>query len=271
MEHNEWLKSILKAREEREKRLLDGPRNWFSLAGLFWLEEGDNSFGGAEGNKVMLVGLPEKCGNLYLQNGKVVLSEAIPGLLLNGKPAECRELHSDADGEPDLLEIGSFSLMVIKRGEFFLLRTRDNEAKTLKNFHGLNYFPPDPQYRVQARFIPYDPPRNITVSNAIGLQEESRVLGKLLFTLQRYVLELEVEEAGEEGLVNFVDECKTDSTYPGGRWLTLPLPLKEEVTLDFNLAGNWPCAYTPWATCPLPPQNNRLYIRVEAGEKRYHD
>lgn len=97
------------------------------------------------------------------------------------------------------------------------------------------------------------------------------MLGEVHFNLDGKDLVLQVEDAEDEGLISFVDETRKDLTYPGGRLLTLPKPLIETFRLDFNAALNWPCAYTPWATCPLPPKENFLPVRIEAGEMRYHD
>ncbi len=268
----EYIDQIEKSRETRDARMTANPRNWLSLVGLFWLEEGNNTFGKDEKNKVTLSTLPlDHCGTLHLKDGKVSLVEADVHITLNGQPAEKRLLSADTDDQPDIIEAGSICMMVLRRGEHTLLRAWDREAQAVKDFKGLKYFTVDEHYRVSSRFIPYDPPKNITIHDAIGGQHEGAILGRVLFTLNGVDCSLEVEDAEDEGLISFVDQTKKDATYPGGRYITLPKPIAEQGFLDFNLAANWPCAYTSFATCPLPPLANHLPILIEAGEKRYHD
>lgn len=267
-----YIELITQERKVRDERMTANPRNWLSLVGLFWLEEGDNSFGMDEKNKISLPTLPsDHCGTLHLKKGQVSLKEAVSEVSLNGKLAELRVLFTDSDDQPDIIEVGSICMMVLRRGEHTLLRAWDREAQAVKDFKGLKYFTVDEHYRVSSRFIPYDPPKNITIHDAIGGQHEGAILGRVLFTLNGVDCSLEVEDAEDEGLISFVDQTKKDATYPGGRYITLPKPIAEQVILDFNQAANWPCAYTSFATCPLPPLANHLPIRIEAGEKRYHD
>jgi uncharacterized protein len=267
-----YTESIIKIRKERDEHMVDHPRNWLALVGLFWLEEGDNPFGKSEANKIVLPSLPlDRCGNLRLDNDSVFLTEAADCVTLNGHSAKLQKISCDMDETPDLLEAGSILMMVLKRREHTLLRTWDREASAVKEFKGLNYFPIDRAYCLPARFEAYNPPKTILIHDAIGGQHESSILGRVHFSINNTLCSLEVEDAGDEGLISFVDLTKTDSTYPGGRYITLPKPIEDQVTLDFNLASNWPCAYTSYATCPLPPQANHLPVRIEAGEKRYHD
>ncbi len=266
------LETLLQSRKERDERVKTNPRHWLALAGLFWLEEGDNPFGSADSNKIVLPGFPHpRSGCLRLENGQVCLTEAAEGVLLNRQTAELRILKADADGDPDLVEAGPIHLMVINRGGKAMLRAWDVDSPSLKAFKGFKYFPVNPAFNVEASFIPYDPPRIFTVTDVIGSQHESSMLGEVHFNLDGKDLVLQVEDAEDEGLISFVDETRKDLTYPGGRLLTLPKPLIETFRLDFNAALNWPCAYTPWATCPLPPKENFLPVRIEAGEMRYHD
>lgn len=272
MTDKSYIDSIAQERKAREARMTAHPRNWLSLVGLFWLEEGNNTFGCGTENKIYLSALPDEyCGSLRLENGNACLIEATENVTLNGQPAEKRLLSADTDDQPDLIEAGSISMMVIRRGEHTLLRAWDRDARAVKDFKGLNYFAVDECWCLPARFIPYDPPKTITIHDAIGGQREGAILGRVLFALNDIEYSLEVEDADDEGLISFVDQTKKDTTYPGGRYITLPKPINEQVILDFNQAANWPCAYTSFATCPLPPLANHLPIRIEAGEKRYHD
>lgn len=263
---------ILQSRKDRDDRVLKNPRHWLALAGLFMLEEGDNPFGSADANKIVLPGFPlPHCGNLLLKNGQISLTEAAEGVLLNNQKAELRPLKADIDGDPDLIEAGPIHLMVIRRGGKALLRAWDVASPALKDFKGFKYFPINPDLCLKAVFLPYDPPKTFTVTDVIGTQYESSMLGEVHFKLNGQDHVLQVEDAEDEGLISFMDETRKDLTYPGGRHLTLPKPLSENLTLDFNTALNWPCAYTAWATCSLPPKENLLPVRIEAGEMRYHD
>ena len=239
---------------------------------FFWLEEGDNSFGSAESNKIMLPGFPHpRSGCLHLEGDQVSLTEAAEDVLLNQQKAELRVLKADTEGDPDLIEVGSIHLMVIRRGGKAMLRAWDVDSQVVKDFKGFKYFPIEQKFCLAASFTPFDPPKTFTVTDVIGSQHESAMLGEVHFTIDGLNFILEVEDADDDGLISFVDETRKDLTYPGGRLLTLPKPLNHSVILDFNTAVNWPCAYTPWATCPLPPKSNTLPVRIEAGEMRYHD
>lgn len=272
MAQNNTIQKITEFRNYRDKLPFSNPRHWLALAGLFWLEEGDNPFGSADSNKIVLPGFPHpRSGCLRLEGDQVSLTEAAEGVQLNRQTAEMRILKADADGDPDLIEAGRIHLMVIRRGGKAMLRAWDVEAQAVKDFKGFKYFTVNPDFCVKAAFIPYDPPRTFTVTDVIGSQHESAMLGEVHFKLNGQDLVLQVEDAEDEGLISFVDETRKDLTYPGGRQLVLPKPLGETFTLDFNTALNWPCAYTPWATCPLPPKSNFLPVRIEAGEMRYHD
>lgn len=267
-----YSEQIIKFRQERDQRMLANPRNWLALVGLFWLEKGENAFGSDIANKIAIPSFPFSCcGSLFLDKGQVSLVEFHPQVTLNGSSPTPRTLYSDADDTPDLIEIGTISLMVIRRGEYILLRAWDSAAPAVKDFSGLHYFSIDENFCIPARFTPYEPPKTIMIQDMIGGQHEAAVLGKVDFSVNGVACSLEVEDAGDEGLINFVDETKKDKSYPGGRFITLPTPIIQQVSLDFNMAMNWPCAYTSYATCPLPPPENQLPVRIEAGEMRYHD
>lgn len=267
-----YHETITKLREERDARVTARPQNWLSLAGLFWLEEGDNPFGSADSNKVIITGLPAACrGNINVQAGSACLKEIAPGFTLNGRPPELRALHADTEDEPDLLEAGPISMMILKRGDRLLLRVWDATAPAVKKFKGLKYFPVDPDYCLEADFVSYNPPKIHKIMDVLGFEHENALLGQVRFRLDDQEWSLDVEDADDEGLISFTDDTRKDMSYPGGRFLTLKKPLGGQVILDFNLAANWPCAYTSFATCPLPPKSNQLSIRIEAGEMRYHE
>lgn len=270
MTENSYTEQVLTQRAEREKRLLANPRNWFSLIGLFPLIEGVNSIGGTGDNAIAIPGLPqEQFAAVVLEKSSVFLSAAVDNVLINNKPAELRRLLTDHDPETDVLSIGSIHIIVIRRGERFFLRAWDVQSPAARNFSGLNYFPVNPDYRILAKFVPFVGPKIIPVEDVIGTNYKVKYIGKAFFTINETPCSLIAELDEDELLFSFTDQTKSDATYPGGRLFTSCLPENDTIVLDFNLARNWPCAYTPHATCTLPPFENHLPVRIEAGEKRY--
>ena len=272
MSDNSYHERIQKVRENQNKEMTASPLNWLSLIGLFWLEEGDNSFGSHETNKIIMPVLVHKRSGVFrFENGKVFLFSAEDsGLRVNGRLPDSRPLRADRDGEPDLIETGSLAMRVIKRGQRTLLRVWDKETPAARNFTGLNYYPIKPEYCISARFVLYNPPKIVRVLDAIGNEYDGEFVGQAQFSWNGVECHLDAQGAGEELLFNFTDKTKEDATYPGGRFMTVPRPEGGQVILDFNLASNWPCAYTSFAACPIPPIENRLAVRIEAGEMKYH-
>lgn len=270
MSTDTYSDSILQQRDAREKRLIANPRNWFSLIGLFLLAEGNNTLGAGRAGSVNIPGLPKGFSAvLVLNKGKVSLGEFTSGLLVNGEAAKARVLGTDQDEVTDILAIGDIHIIVIQRGERFFLRAWDLQAPAARDFSGLRYFPVDPTFRITAQFTAFPQPQILPVEDMIGTRYESEFIGRATFILHGETCSLIAEEDDEALLFSFTDLTKTDATYPGGRFFTTPLPENGKVVLDFNLANNWPCAYTPYATCPLPPYENHLKVRIQAGEKRY--
>ncbi len=272
MNLSSYIESIQQIRKERDQQMVANRRNWLSLCGLFWLEEGDNSFGSSETDQVTLPGLAgARCGVLRIEHGKAALVEVnVDGIKLNGGAPELRALRKDVDGDPDVIEYGNYSMMILQRGENLLLRVWDADSPNVKEFKGMKYYPVDPRYRITAKYIPYDPPRIVKTLNAIGNEFETEFCGAAHFLLNGVDCSLDAQADEDELLFNFTDETHVDTTYPGGRYVIAVKPENGEVLLDFNKAVNWPCAYTSYATCPVPPPQNRLPVRIEAGELKYH-
>lgn len=249
---------------------------WLTLVGLFWLRAGENRFGSAKDGVVVLdaPGVPADAGSFLLDGDKVrVTSRAGAALTLDGVPVGDRELRTDAGGKPDVLRLGRLSFYVIRRGERFGVRVKDPEAATRVQFRGLEHFAADPAWRVEARFVPFPKPVEITVPTAIGDVEKSQAKGRLEFTRKGRALSLVPFVDDESGslFIVFRDATSGATTYGAGRFLDADAPRDGKVILDFNRAYNPPCAFTPFATCPLPPRENRLPLAVEAGEKKYGD
>jgi uncharacterized protein (DUF1684 family) len=260
-------------RVQREARLkADG--GWLTVTGLFWLRDGVNSFGSAPTNDIVLpAGVPGRAGVFELRQGKVTVRlQPSVTAAVGGQPFVSREMKSDRDGSPDVLTIARLTMHVIQRGQRFGVRLKDLDSAARRDFQGLAWFPVDESYRVTARFVPYAPPRPLSVPNILGEIEEMRSPGYAVFTLQGREVRLEpvLETAGAQELFFiFRDLTAGKETYPAGRFLYTSLPQNGTLVLDFNKAYNPPCAFTRFATCPLPPKGNKLDIRVAAGEKDY--
>jgi uncharacterized protein (DUF1684 family) len=261
-----------RARRLESLRREDG---WLSLIGLVWLQEGENSVGSDPGSRIVLPAgkTPARIGSILLDKGSVsIRAEPGSGLTADGKPTTAMPLATDAGAGPaTVLTRGSISFYVIARGSKLGVRVKDSDAETRRNFRGIETFPYDERYRVEARFEPYVPARDIAVPNVLGTVEKQSSPGALVFELDGQTYHLDpVLETGETDLfVIFGDQTNGRETYGGGRFLYAKPAVGGKTILDFNRAYDPPCVFTPYATCPLPPKQNKLPIRVEAGEKTY--
>jgi len=254
---SDYPSEIAAWRSEREAKL-KAEGGWLSLTGLFWLHDGANSFGKAEANEIVLTDGQERAGVFELHDGKVTVREG--GV---AKPLE----HDSAD----VVKVGRLNLFVIKRGDKFGIRVKDPDSPYRRNYHGITSYPVDEKYRVTAKWVAA--PRQIPILNIIGLTEASDNPGYAVFRIGGQELRLYpiFEEPGAKELFYIFRDLTTGKeTYPAGRFFYSDLPKNGEVVLDFNKAYNPPCAFTPYATCPLPPKENHLSVRIEAGEKTYH-
>jgi uncharacterized protein len=280
-----WLQELSTWRSQHAAEL-QKPDGWLALAGLEWLQPGDNPFGSAADNKIHLpASSPAHLGVLRLETDKVTLnppSGGFPsGFLIEGKPVESEELHVDADHDKNnpRMTFGPLNFYVIKRGGRFALRIKDAKSATLVGFHGLKWYAPDSKYRVTAHWIPYSPQKTFTIATLIGTSYPAQIPGSAEFTLlgKRYRIDPILEDPGVAKLFFVLrDTTSASTTYPACRFLYTGFPdhgLEQagELVLDFNRLENPPCAYTPFATCPLPPPQNRLAVPLSVGEQRYHE
>lgn len=267
-----YRQEIEQWRKAREARLA-AEGGWLSVVGLDWLAEGENRFGADSKNAVVLPKGPALAGEFLLAGGKVTVKpEPGAGLTLNGEALSERVLRTDADGKPDVLRLGSLAFHVIKRGDRFAVRVKDSEAPARLAFKGVPAFPVKADHRVEGTFVPYDPPREIPIASVIGTTELMKCPGKVVFRLGGRSLSLEpVLEPGADRELFFIfrDRTSGKQTYPAGRFLYAALPKDGKVILDFNKAVNPPCAFTAFATCPLPPRQNALPVPVRAGELNF--
>ena len=251
-----YSEEIAAWRKQREERL-QAPGGWLSVAGLFWLHEGENTFGKDASNEIVVPDGPARAGAFDLHGGKVTVK-------MNG---ETRELWADS---ADLAKVGRLSLFVLKRGEKYAIRLKDPESEYRRDFHGIEYYPANAGYRVSAQWVAE--PKKIPILNVLGQTEDMESPGYAVFSLQgqEYRLRpvLETPDAQELFFI-FRDQTSGKETYGAGRFLYSAMPKDGKIELDFNKAYNPPCAFTPYATCPLPPAENKLTAKIEAGERKY--
>jgi uncharacterized protein len=276
-----------RAQHQKELAADDG---WLTVAGLDWLKEGENRVGADPASEVALPpnSAPAHVASISFHAGQAVLHPApgvpllLNGKLLDGKSAAQTALHEDTD----ILAINRLKFYLIRRGDRTGIRLKDNDSAERKRFTGLTWYPIDPSWRIRAKFFAWDTPHTIAFTNTIGQKESEPSPGYVTFT--RNGREYRLEPTLDDGKLFFVfrDRTSGKTTYGASRFLyTDPpkdgpkggrpwrenLPRGEEVVwLDFNRAENPPCAFTAYATCPLPPPQNRLALAVEAGEQKYN-
>jgi len=270
----------------REKRAagLQAPEGWLSLIALGWLQDGDNTFGADADSRVQIAAkVPAHIGVVRVEKSTLRLMPPAGGFpkdfLVDGQPAKEQILLADDAERPSKLTIGSVTIILINRDGRFALRIKDPQAPTRTGFHGLHWYAPNATYRVHARWIPYNPPKQLDIPTILGTTTHLPAPGAAEFTIDGQTVRLEpVLEDPKSTELFFImrDTTSKTATYGAGRFLYTELPdhgvgQAGELWLDFNRLVNPPCAFTAYATCPLPPAQNRLNVAIPAGEQRYHD
>ncbi len=275
-----WRRAVDSWRAQREKEL-SAPDGWLTLVGLEWLKSGVNSFGTAADCSIKIrAQAPAHFGLLTVSGTNLQLLAPSGGFpadfQLDGKPAREGMLSAD-DAHPSTLTWHGLTMVVLPRGGRYALRIKDADSPTRTEFHGLHWYAPDPHFRVTAKWIPYSPPHVEKIPTIIGTTLNMPAPGVAEFVLDDKRLRLEpVFEGGDRDKLFFIlrDLTSRTTTYEAARFLHTGLPSNGvgapgTLVLDFNELYNPPCAYTPYATCPLPPEQNRLPVPIEAGEQRY--
>ncbi len=269
---DDYAKEIEGWRTERAQRLTT-PDGWLTLVGLYFLETGDNPAGTAADNSIVLTKGPAHLGTVTLGSDGRVKIALTPGsdARVNGRSVLAADLYAGAEIKPAVVSFGTVSFFVIERGGKLALRVKDSEAERRTHFAGLDYFPIDPAWRIEAAWTPFDQPREIQIANILGQVSPALVTGKAVFERDGKKCELLPIEDEPGGPLFFVisDATSGKETYGAARFLYAEPPVDGKVVLDFNRAQNPPCAFTPFATCPLPPKENKLPFAVTAGEKSY--
>ena len=258
-------------RVDREVRLAadDG---WLTVAGLFFLNEGTQTFGSSPLNDILLRTGPEQAGTFTLRNN-VVTVRAAEGTTLNldGRDVTEARLWPYEGRDRPTIALGPLSLFGHYSGDRLAIRMRDQESTIRREFTGLRWYPVDETFRVEGTFIPHDEPRTMELPNILGDVETFRTSGSVAMTVGGAEVRMTAVDSGGRLWFIFRDLTSGTETYPAARFLYADVPGADgTTTVDFNRAYNPPCAFNPHTTCPLPPLENRLPVRVAAGELDYH-
>ena len=262
-------------REQRKQELLQ-PDGWISLVGLHWLEPGPHYVGSGGGSGIRLAVGPAKMGMVTLRQDRIDFTpESGAALTLDGQPLKRRvELHSDRDETPSVVgfDEGKGKLTAIKRGDRYALRVRHADAPSRLNFAGVDYWKADASWRIDGRFVANPPGKTLPIVDIVGITTDAPNPGAVEFVRDGRTYRIEALGEGDSGalFLVFADRTSGHGSYPAGRFLDVAAPdAQGRVVLDFNRAYNPPCAFTPFATCPLPPPENRIDLKIDAGEKAY--
>jgi len=267
----EYISEVEQWHQKRISRLKE-ETGWLNLAGLFWLKEGENKFGSAKDNNIIFPSGPEHIGSFFLQDSLVTI-KVIPGVevLHNGTPVSERIMKDDYSDSTTFLQAGSLKWNIIKRTKGFAVRLRDLNSALVKNFKGIETFPINEDWRIEANFESYNPPKKIMIPDIVGTVDEEISPGAAVFVIDGETFSMDALDAGGNRIwFIFADETSGEETYGAGRFLYTDKPDSNGIViLDFNKAYNPPCVFTKYATCPLPPKDNYLKLRITAGEKMW--
>jgi hypothetical protein len=264
--------ALAKFRTDREAAL-KADNGWLTVAGLHFLNPGENRVGSDPSNDIVLdfPAVPRFVGVITM-NGTNVRIRAAEGqtLTINGKPVSESDLHGSFDGKPqDTITFGPISFFVHYSGPRLALRVRDQQNAIRTGFRGLRWYEPNPVYRSVGSFTPYPDVKVVRIPNILGDLEPFNAVGTVTFDLNGASHTMEAWRSGERLWFVFRDRTSGRETYPSARFLYTAAAVEGKVVMDFNYAQNPPCAYNPYTTCPLPPQQNRLTVAIEVGEKKY--
>ncbi len=265
---NDYEAEIEVWRTEREASL-KADDSWLTVSALFFLREGQTSFGSSQRRDFVVPHIPAEAGVFELRDGRVTVRAPANGrLTVDGEAVETAQLYP-AETRPTVT-LGTVSLWVHLSGERLAIRVRDTDADIRKNFTSLDWFPVDEAYRVRGTFTPHAEPVTVKTLNILGDIETYTSTGYVTLTVAGQELRMLPVNSGQQLWFIMRDGTSGDDTYSAARFLYADAPDADgSTTVDFNRAYNPPCAFNPHTTCPLPPPDNRLEIRIEAGEKAY--
>ena len=265
--------SSIKTWHQKRIESLKSEEGWLNLAGLFWLENGKNTFGTDTKNDIVFPAGQSApfMGYFTLQNGEVWANiHPQAKVLFNNEPVSSLKLFPTEHGI--VLQSGSLRWFVIKRGDKYGIRLRDLESPDLQQFKGIETYPIDSTWRIAAKLEAAAADKKIPITDVLGQTLLQTSPGTLVFSIRGQTYRLDAVESEKQLFIIFADQTTGKETYGAGRYVYTEKPDADGITyLDFNKATNPPCVFTPYATCPLPPKQNRLPIAITAGEKKYEE
>ena len=267
----EYVKSVKDWKAQRLENL-KSETGWLNLVGLYWLNEGQNPFGSNEANNIVFPeNAPDFIGTIILYKGNLSISiDEGAEVYINDSLLKEHDVYTDADPNTTMFKTGSLRWYIIKRGDRYGIRLRDVESPLIEKITEIPSFPINPKWRLKAKYKKFEKPKEIAIPNVLGDIEFEKCYGLLIFEKngKEYSLTPLGDGINNDFFVIFADETSAEETYGAGRFLSVKKPNKKGVTyIDFNKATNPPCAFTDFATCPLPPKENILPIEITAGEK----
>ena len=268
MANEEYVNSVLKWRQEVDANIRR-ENSWLALAGLFWLRKGENIIGSKPDSDILLPQrAPERLGTFEFDGNNVTLNvEANLPVEVNGMATKTALLDADQEDVPSFITFNDMRMVVVRRSKGVGIRLWDNTREQRRNFPTREWYPVKEELRVPATYVRYDTPKIVKMPDILGAILDERMEGYVTFTLNGQKHELVVSELPDHRLnVIFIDETHGNPTYPSGRYHYTDAHENGKVFIDFNKAYNPPCAFTDYATCSFPPQENHLKTRVEAGE-----
>lgn len=266
-----YAEEIKTFRVEAEAKLR-APDGWLSVVGLTWLKDGANNIGSDKKNDIVLpLPAPAELGEILFsdKNGAQIKIKDSKNILIDDVPAELNKsyvLADDSTDKPNKVKVGPVSFAIIKRKNGYGVRVRNNDAASRRNFGGRKWYPPQSEFVVNAEWIPHTEPKKMVIPDILGNRNEETSPGFARFKIGNEVVELHPTQSDGELFFVFRDGTSGTETYGAARFLLSALPENGRVTLDFNKAVNPPCAFTEYATCPLPPKENITSVAIRAGE-----
>lgn len=252
---------------------LKGKNGWLNLAGLYWLSEAENTIGSDSTNSIIFPPPASAFyGSIRLAGDSMLFKAALGAeVLVDGKLTSEKYLLCDASGKPSIMEAGNMAWYIIRRDNKYGIRLRNYDHPRISGLAEIPAYKPDLKWKIIADYIPYDTVREIETATVTGGLELSKCPGELIFTKGIRKYKLHPFSEGKELFIIFADKTNGIETYGNGRYMYASLPDSlGKVVLDFNKAYNPPCAFSPFATCPMPPRENILDLKVDAGEKEVH-
>ena len=268
----QYVQEFTQWQENRIKRL-KSESGWLNLAGLYWLAEGENTIGSDSSNSILFPeSAPDFCGSI-VKNKDEIKYYVHPGseIYINSEILTEAKLEPDITQNPSICKTGSFEWFIIKRDDLYGIRLRDFENPRIDQLKEIPSFPVEKRWIKKAKFEAFHDPDSIEVATMVGGTETYEVPGKIIFRHKGKKYELFPFRSGKGFFIILGDKTSAIETYAAGRYMYTDAPDENnELILDFNKAYNPPCAFSPFATCPLPPPENRLDLAITAGEKAVH-